>query len=93
MSEIRRGALAIPGCDWIATGDCLFCGERAQRGAHWWGYGGDVVVCSSCVLEGKLGLLVGDALDDAGSIARAVVATEREAWRARVLAIERRAAS
>ena len=86
MSEIRSGSL-----DWhgATAADCLFCGAPVVRGAYWCGVGGELAVCGSCVLDGKLGLLIGDALERPDQIMTALQATGSEAWRSRALAHER----
>ena len=93
MSEIRNGldpmydagAPLLDAIDELPV--CFICCERVNRGAHW---SADVFICSACVLEGKVGLLIDDALDRSEEITLALERTARQAWRARVLARERR---
>jgi len=71
------------------AGACLFCFESVARGSCWIGEG-TVSVCRWCVLTGELGKLIGDAVEDSGEITRAIEATERHAFRSRLLADEQR---
>jgi hypothetical protein len=87
MTEVRNGESGWRGAP---VPDCLFCHEPVRWGACWYG-ATDLSVCVRCVTEGKLGLLIGDAVDLSSQISGALVATEREAWRGLVLAQERHA--
>lgn len=51
---------------------------------------GDLCVCRLCVLDSRLGMLIGDALDTVADIAKALLATERHVYRSRLMAFERR---
>jgi hypothetical protein len=87
MSRIREGRGEVAeGFDF--AGPCFVCGEPVERGAFWMGYT-HVSVCSTCVWDGRLGLLVGDAARDSHDVARMLDHTAREAWRALALAYER----
>lgn len=85
MSEIRHALEE----NFDHSSKCLFCHDLVVFGAAWHGTG-SLYVCADCISDGRLGALVGDALETKTRIERALVATEREAWRARVLALERR---
>jgi hypothetical protein len=87
VSEIRRGLLV--GLDAAAVATCLFCGTRVSHGALWLGPS-EYAVCRGCVLRGELGKLVGDALDTCAEVERALLASERHAFRSLALANERR---
>jgi hypothetical protein len=79
---------------------CLICGKAPlDDGAYWHGAVehdvAHVAVCTTCVNEGKLGALLGDALAEGGRfrverVEDALDRTAREAWRALVLHDERR---
>jgi hypothetical protein len=100
MAPLRRARR-----EWLepsgVTAACLFCrrGLATDPGAYWMTGAEPVAVCCDCVRDGKLGLLVGDAVVDELEhqrhaihevLANALVATEREAWRAATVQLGRR---
>jgi hypothetical protein len=72
-----------------ARRECFFCAAEVWLGAFWAGATGEIAVCSRCVRDGRLGMLIGDAVGDVFGIGQAVLATELHAYRSRLLAIER----
>jgi hypothetical protein len=75
---------------WPEDGFCLFCGVEVNDGSYWSGTR-VIAICSRCVLDGKLGVLIGDAFNSIQAIERAVAQTRAEAFRA--LAIQHEVAS
>lgn len=63
---------------------CLFCCRKVFRGA----LGMSGVICSGCVRDGKLGLLVGDGCNSVAALTVALANTRAEAFRALALAME-----
>lgn len=80
---------------------CLICARPVTRGTFW--HGGNVAaICADCVRDGKLGILIADAVcDDVGAtrhasaqhaMDRALEETRREAWRVAAFHLEQDAA-
>lgn len=88
MSQVRRGQHEAPDFDRKPVPPCIFCEWTLGDGAEWFA-AINIAVCRRCIGAGKLGLLIGDALDTSEEIERAIAMSRGQAYRARVIARER----